>query len=214
MPIQNVGTLLENLVVTEAALTLLYRCREGAPLEFLNSFAMPPSTPWVPHSQNGGFEPATLDRVRVGKGSALLQGVSYPSLLSANLHSDSGQGPNGALLVAGAALQTRVPCRLWLNDVRNGHYGDAIPQLEQIEGAARAIYDMPDAKPSSLTVRVWDAAYPDSIADLARVHAPSLRHPNRDHLVAVAAINSEVSIQREHLSSAVDFRESNQTGVG
>jgi len=52
MPIQNVGTLLENLVVTEATLALLPLCNELAPFEFLNSFAMPPCTPWVPHSQN------------------------------------------------------------------------------------------------------------------------------------------------------------------
>ena len=54
---------------------------------------------------------------------------------------------------------------------------------------------------------------PGRIHDGPRRH-PSLRHPNRDHLVAVPPINSEVSIQREHLSRAVDFRESNQTGVG
>lgn len=169
MPIQNVGTLLENLVVTEAALAPLRLCHARAPFEFLNSFAMPPHTPWVPHSQNGGFEPVTLDRVRTAKDSALLQGVTYPGLLRANLHSDSGQGPNAALLIAGAILQTRVPCRMWLNDIRNGHYGDAIPQLERIECTARAIYGIQDCEGSSLTVRVSDAAYPTSITDLARV---------------------------------------------
>ncbi len=168
MPIQNVGTLLENLVVTEAALALLHRCHEREPLEFLNSFAMPPSTPWVQHSQNGGFEQSTLDRVRAAKDSILLQGVTYPSLLRSNLQSDRGHGPNAALLVAGAALQSGVPCRMWLNDVRKGHYGDAIPQLEQIECTARAIYGIQDGHAPGLTVRVSDAAYPDSIADLAR----------------------------------------------
>jgi hypothetical protein len=58
---------------------------------------------------------------------------------------------------------------MWLNDVRDGHYGDAVPQLEQIERTARAIYGIQDGKASGLTVRVSDAAYPDSIADLARV---------------------------------------------
>jgi hypothetical protein len=38
MPIKNVGTLLENLVVTEATLALLPFCHEQAPFEFLNSF--------------------------------------------------------------------------------------------------------------------------------------------------------------------------------
>ena len=92
MPIQNVGTLLENLVVTEATLALLPLCNEQAPFEFLNSFAMPPCTPWVPHSQN--------DR-----------------------------NPAQHCLSRGATLQSRIPCRMWLNDIRNGHYGDAIPEL-------------------------------------------------------------------------------------
>lgn len=166
MPIQNVGTLLENLVVTEASLALLNHCRH-APFEFLNSFAMPPRTPWVPHAQNGGFEPATLDRLRSLEDSPLFHDIAYPGLLRANLHADGDQGPNAALLIAGAILQNQVPCRMWLNDVRNGHYGDAIPELQRLESTARTIYGLPNDRHSAFTVRVSDVAYPTSVADLA-----------------------------------------------
>jgi hypothetical protein len=169
MPIQNVGTLLENLVVTEATLALLRLCHELAPFEFLNSFAMPLRTPWVPHSQNVGFDPATLVRVRAAKDSELPSDIDYSVLLRANLLSNNDVGPNAALLVAGATLQSRIPCRMWLNDIREGHYGDAIPELERICGIAQAIYRPSTAEDSSLTVRVSDTAYPGSFADLARV---------------------------------------------
>ena len=58
---------------------------------------------------------------------------------------------------------------MWLNDIRDGHYGDAIPQLEQIEGLARAIYGIQNGNRTSLTVRVSGVAYPDSLLDLAQV---------------------------------------------
>lgn len=156
-------------MVTEATLALLPLCHEHAPFEFLNSFAMPPSTPWVPHSQNVGFDPATLARVRDPKGSELLSDINYPALLRANLLSNNSLGPNAALLVAGAALQARIPCRMWLNDIREGHYGDAIPALERIYGTSRAIYSPSTVEDASFTVRVSDTAYPDSLACLARV---------------------------------------------
>ena len=91
MPIQNVGTLVENLVVTEAALALLRVCNERSPFDFVNSFAMPPSTHWVPNLRNTGFDGATLDRVRAARESALFQGVTYAGLLRANLRSDNGR---------------------------------------------------------------------------------------------------------------------------
>jgi hypothetical protein len=60
MPIRNVGTLLENLVVTEAGLALLRKCcHDRAPFDFVNSFAMPPCSPWRPNRQDSGFDAAT-----------------------------------------------------------------------------------------------------------------------------------------------------------
>jgi hypothetical protein len=164
MPIRNVGTLLENLVVTESGLALLRKCcHDRTPFDFVNSVAMPPCSPWRPHHHDGGFDAATLKRVRCATDPALLQG--YAGLLRATLRSDIEQGPSAALLVAGSSLQKGVPCRMWLNDIRNGHYGDAIPQLKRITAKARAIYKIKGV----LTVRISDAPYPNSIMDLARV---------------------------------------------
>jgi hypothetical protein len=94
MPIRNVGTLLENLVVTEAGLALLRKCCQ-APFDFVNSFAMPPCSPWRPHRQDSGLDAATLDRVRNATDPALLQG--YAGLLRATLRSDIEQGRAGTL---------------------------------------------------------------------------------------------------------------------
>jgi hypothetical protein len=58
---------------------------------------------------------------------------------------------------------------MWLNDIRNGHYGDAIPELERIYEIARAIYGPLKGEDSSFAVRVSDTAYPGSLGDLARV---------------------------------------------
>ena len=54
---------------------------------------------------------------------------------------------------------------MWLNDIRNGHYGDAIPQLEQIEGQ----FTKSKTAREEVLVRISDAPYPNSIMDLARV---------------------------------------------
>jgi len=172
MPIQNVGTLLENVVVTEAALALLPLCRDGLPLEFANAFAMPPLSEWRPHSQNAGFDDATLDRVKDARDFEFSPSASYARLLRTILRSDRGLGPNAGLLVAAVALQAGVCCRIWLNDIRNGHYGDAIPQLEQIETLARTMYNIEERKEVRISVNVSDIAYPRSIERLNEV----LRH--------------------------------------
>jgi len=177
MPIQNVGTLLENLVVTETAATLLGFCSREAPLEFVNSFSMPPLAQWCSHTHNAGFDDVTLDRVEqnefaVSGSSSDEDPLVYARLLRCSICSSRGQGrnqgPNAALLVAGVALQAGVPCRMWLNDVRRGRYGDAIPQLEQLESTARMIYHDSRGE-SDFTLRVSDVPYPDCISDLKTV---------------------------------------------
>jgi hypothetical protein len=169
MPIQNVGTLLENLVVTEASLALLSFCHESAPLEFVNAFAMPPLAPWRPHAQNVGFDTATLDRVRSECGPLMADGEAYPALLRANLRLDADMGPNAALLVAAACVKAGVPCRMWLNDIRDGHYGDAVPELEKMAALAGALCGMERDAVNHLSVDVSDVDYPDSILELAKI---------------------------------------------
>ncbi len=169
MPIQNVGTLLENLVVTEASTALLSFCDRMAPFEFVNAFAMPPLSPWRPHAQNVGFDPDTLNEVRSECGSLGGAGEAYPALLRASLNQHPSLGPNAALLVAAACLNAGVPCRMWLNDIRDGHYGDALPELEKLATLAAALCGMKRDAVSDLSVHVSDVDYPDSILELAKV---------------------------------------------
>lgn len=169
MPIQNVGTLLENLVVTEASMALLSFCHKMVPFEFVNAFAMPPLSPWRPHAQNVGFDPGTLNKVQSERGSLLGAGAAYPALLRASLNQNPSVGPNAAMLVAAACLKAGVPCRMWLNDIRDGHYGDAVPELEKVATLAAALCPMECDAVNDLDVRVSDVDYPDSTLELAKV---------------------------------------------
>ncbi len=166
MPIQNVGTLLENIVVTEAAFSLLPICTDGGgPVEFLNAFAMPPFSEWRPHRQNAGFDPAVLDRVR---STDLANGiVNFAALFRACLLSNPGSGPSSAMLVGGAARLSGCRCRMWLNDIPDGHYGNAVPALQEIDKLIAAAFTSGDAEVAPLEVVVSDSSYPDSLSHLS-----------------------------------------------
>jgi hypothetical protein len=167
MPIQNIGTLLENIVVAEAALALLdVREAPGAPLEFANAFAMPPRSPWVVHKKNAGFDDTVLDRVRDADDTAMHSAPAYARLLRANLREERTRGPNAAMLVAGAWFGQR-PYRMWLNDVPDGHYGNAIPHLQEISELATATYGV-DGAAKGFEVCVADTPYPDSLNELSK----------------------------------------------
>jgi hypothetical protein len=62
MPIQNVGTRLENMV-TEAAALLLDRVRPNERLGFASAFAMPALSEWRPHPQAIGMSTQALHQV-------------------------------------------------------------------------------------------------------------------------------------------------------
>jgi hypothetical protein len=164
MPIQNIGTLLENIVVVEAAVVLMRASDVERPLEFLNAFAMPPLSPWIPHSKNSGFDDTTLDRVRDADDAAVSGATLYAKLLGTNLKLDRTMGPNAAMLVAGAWAQQRA-CRMWLNDLPDGQYGNAIPELRQIPKTAARTYDLHGAG-NGFEVRVPAAPYPHSLDNL------------------------------------------------
>jgi hypothetical protein len=58
MPILNNGTLLEYVVLVEACQQACASVSSGLPVEFANSFALPPLTPWIPHPIDYGFSQA------------------------------------------------------------------------------------------------------------------------------------------------------------
>jgi hypothetical protein len=89
--------------------------------------------------------------------------------MAASLRFAADLGPNAALLVAGASLKRGVSCRMWLNDIRDGHYGDAIPLLEETDALANAIYGVEQGATRTFSLCVSEANYPDSIIELAKV---------------------------------------------
>lgn len=158
MPIQNVGTLIENLVVTECAGVLMECVPSGQEFGFVTAFAMPPLTEWRSHSQAIGMSGAALQRVSASRG-----GTDFVNVMRACLRHSLEHGPNAALLVALLAALRRKGLYVWANDVEDGHYGNAIPRLERLEEVVRNI--LPDSD-AALTTTVCSAPYPDSIADL------------------------------------------------
>lgn len=152
MPIRNMGTLLENLVVVEA-LRVFACASPSAPIDFLNSFAMPPLTEWRTHTTDYGFSAAQLNVLQAGQQPTLPE--SYQGMLWSCLQQPHGQsgtmGPNGALLCRILAHLLRCPIRLWLNDIPNGHYGNGLPELAAINKIVQQTLALP-ATPTSVTV--------------------------------------------------------------
>jgi hypothetical protein len=165
MPIQNVGTLLENLVVTEAARAVVDLCRDqDTPFEFLSAFAMPPRSRWVPHKQNPGFDDAVLDKVRDTDNLALPD-AAYPTFyrriygqtarrarMRHCLSLCFGRYPTSVQNVAKRSPQW--PLR------RRNSAAAADSRIGYIGLCANSI------AVDRLDVRVSDIAYPDSLADL------------------------------------------------
>ena len=80
MPIQNVGTLLENIVLLEAARVLASRTTDR--LALVNAFAMPPLSSWrdgAKYEYQVGFTDQVLERVVLLPAGAP---TSYSALLS------------------------------------------------------------------------------------------------------------------------------------
>jgi hypothetical protein len=162
MPIRNMGTLLENVVLVEA-MRAFAQANPSSPIDFLNSFAMPPLSGWCPHRTASGFSAAQLNALQVGQQPTPPE--SYQGMLWSCLQQPPGQpgilGPNGAILCRMLALLLRCPIRLWLNDIPNGHYGNALPGLTTINAIAQQVLALP-ATPSSETL-VCGEPWPDSL---------------------------------------------------
>jgi hypothetical protein len=158
MPIQNVGSLIENMVVTETAGLLLDRMGADQDLGFATAFAMPALSEWRPHEQDVGISSEALCQISKSGG-----GSEFIDVMSRCLRYHPDRGPNGALLVSLLATLRRAGLSLWANDVVHGHYGNAIPSLENIAGIVQEI--VPEFSPTVI-VNVCDAPYPSSLDNL------------------------------------------------
>ena len=158
MPIQNIGTLLENLVVTEAASVLLDRIDSKLPLGFASGFAMPALSDWRPHSQCVGISSTALGQVSQSDGSS-----GFVNAMGRCLRYRLCQGPNAALLISVLTTLRHRAVKVWANDIEEGHYGNAIPSLRSISELVQAI--LPGFS-TSVSVSVCDVPYPSSLENL------------------------------------------------
>lgn len=203
MPIQNAGTLLENVIVTAAAFTLLDSLEPGRHLAFAGAFAMPPLSPWGPHPQSIGISTAALQRVRDAPQPSRTD--SFLNVMRACLRKFPDQGPNGALLVALAGGVKHTPLSIWVNDVEEkGHYKDALPSLAKIQESRDAILD---GSAAPLTVVVCPTPYPRSIAHLSTTLAGWAESVSLGALLAFLDPNRYVTAERDGpQTSSVDHR--------
>jgi hypothetical protein len=159
MPIQNIATLIENLVVTETAGLLMDRIGTDQRLGFATAFAMPALSEWCPHPQSVGISTEALRQIAESGG-----GSEFCSVMGHCLRYRSDRGPNGALLVSLVATLRRAGLNLWANDIPDGHYGNAIPSLTNIAEVVREI--LPESSPS-INVEVCDDPFPLSLDNLS-----------------------------------------------
>jgi len=113
MPRANEGTLLENVVLVEVARLVLEQTPNGAIVEFVNSFVMPPLSQWNSKSSDRGMTGTALERIT----NMDILGSSYTALMKLVLQPDRSKGPSGALLFCLLAAMEQRTARFWLNDL-------------------------------------------------------------------------------------------------
>lgn len=163
MPIRNMGTLLENVVLVEAFRLLAINQDGNNPIDFFNSFAMPPLSDWQNNAVNACFSGAQLQVLQAAGQPATNH--SYQGMMWACLQQPANQpgtqGPNGALLCALLAHHMNRPIRMWLNDIPIGHYGNAIPALARISTSVQTILGLAIAPTNQ--VITCDHPFPSSL---------------------------------------------------
>lgn len=169
MPKLNEGTLLENIVLIETARLALASTPIEIPVDFANSFALPPLEVWTFGEKTDVC--LNLDRLNRLFEFRFLLPNSYPDLLRACLCGRLDGGPNGALLVALLAGRERRAIRMWLNDLprsdRPGsegqeRYPGTISKLAELG----AVLHEADSKVDPPTLAICDASYPLSLEHL------------------------------------------------
>jgi len=169
MPIRNLGTLLENIVLVEAARGVLAIVESGGTIEFVNAFAMPPLSIWDNHPRDQGFDARTL--TSLSNGPTDQQYSTYMRLMSRCLQHNPDCGPNGALLVNMLLRESSHPSRIWLNDLPDdggAHYPGAPHSFDQIEAATDLLCPLHQSR---AIYRSCETAFPDSLQDLSNTIA-------------------------------------------
>lgn len=186
MPRSNLGTLLENIVVLEAARLGLTTLPGQSAMSFASSFAMPPLTQTVATRKEAAryttFNNASvteLSRHPIPGGSlkqfislcrANLPGVpvcGYRTTTAEDTVYPAG-GPNGALLAAMLACQLGRTIHLWLND-DGGRYGEVPPATpNSLSESPRTLAHAGALVGGTACGTVTHTAdrFPDTIADL------------------------------------------------
>ena len=157
MPIQNAGTIVENIALIECARLVFEEFpTTNEPVEFVNSFAMSPFTPW--RGPGDYLLNAELILANVQKpGPDRTHSGLFATCCTPNL----AQGPSGALLVGLLAQRWGVPMRFWLNDLSSDpHYPDTMAGLQSFDSTLAAL--APSGLPHVALV-TCGTPYPESV---------------------------------------------------
>lgn len=163
MPRANEGTLLENIVLVEAARFLSEVTTQGETIEFLNSFVMPPLSEWRSKEKDNGMTTEALKRVATAENA----GDGYSGLMKRSLNFSHDVGPNGALLAALTFKLNQRQGRFWLNDLEESQtrYQDEQFSLGEVESVAASILSQ---TPSNWQVQVCHQHFPNSLNGLSQ----------------------------------------------
>lgn len=112
MPRRNLGTLLENVVLTETVRLLTEKQPSGT-VEFINSFVMPPLANWGKKENDNSLSPRVLETMSY----QLKYTSAYAKLMRLIYDTEAAKGPSGALLAAMSLKQSGLQGRFWLNDL-------------------------------------------------------------------------------------------------
>lgn len=166
MPFQNNATFLENIILVTIASYIL----DETELDFVNSFAMPPLSPWKKDhhkniiTTNIAISPNFLSKL---KNINLYKKIDYPFLLQLCLKNYANLGPNGALLLTLLSELKNRKVRMWLNDMPNGRYGNTISKLRHMNAIVKKILKR---KPIyAKEIRTSGIKYPHSLNRLRMV---------------------------------------------
>jgi hypothetical protein len=166
LPILNAGTVVENIALVEAArLVFEEPSNINEPVEFVNSFAMSPFTPWRgpgDYLLNGGLILANVQK----PGSDRTHAGLFATCCAPNMD----QGPSGALLVGLLAQRLGAPVRYWLNDLSSDpHYPHTMAGLQAFDSTLAGLAPL-GLPPAALVT--CGIAYPQSMSSSLQ---PTLR---------------------------------------